>query len=383
MQLSPDFNRKVYCILGLPFDAVDITGAVERVRVAVKLSRPCFFSTPNLSFAAAVQSDGALRDSVIRSDMSVPDGMPLIWAGRLMGLPMRGRVAGSSMFDRLWKQSVAGSPPIKVFFFGGADGVAARASDAINAKPQGVHCVGFESPGFGSVQAMSGEDRIARINESGAEFIIVSIGVAKGQAWIELNRERLCAPVISYLGAVVNFVAGAVRRAPKWVQHTGLEWLWRIKEEPALWRRYARDGAVYARLLMTRVIPYRWNALIQAPSANDVESAQADFVEGPRGGRLRLTGAWVDGNLDRLRPVLAAAAKHEGRLDIEISGVEYADSAAIALLAMLWAHRQAVRWPCEVSAVQPRFRRMLKYCCADYLLDPAPHAAIRTVVPEK
>src|SRR5258705_3122599 len=118
----------------MPFDELDTAGAVDRVRESVQFDRSCFFSTPNLSFVAAAQTNAALRDSVARSDMSVPDGIPLIWAARLMGVPMLGRVAGSSMFERLWHRRVDNAErPIKVFFFGGAEGVAELASLAINA----------------------------------------------------------------------------------------------------------------------------------------------------------------------------------------------------------------------------------------------------------
>lgn len=382
--MKPDFQRKVHCVLGLPFDLLDEAGAVERVRESARSGTPCFFSTPNLSFATAVQRDAALRDSVIRSDMSVPDGIPLIWAAKLMGVPTRGRVAGSSTFERLWREPRAGEQPLKVFFFGGADGVAARASEAINAQVKGVRCVGFESPGFGSVEAMSGEDRIQRINASGADFIIVSIGVAKGQAWIERNRDRLSAPVISYLGAVVNFVAGAVQRAPRWVQRLGLEWLWRIKEEPALWRRYAQDGLAYFGLLLTRVIPYRWNAWRRRPDSQRLRDAAVELApEGQGGSRLRLTGSWAGDNVDRLRPWLDQAAQVQGPLHIDLSGCDYADSAAIALLGMLWTHRRTLAWPCNVSEVQPGLLRMLHCCCADYLLNHASPAAAPSLAPQK
>jgi N-acetylglucosaminyldiphosphoundecaprenol N-acetyl-beta-D-mannosaminyltransferase len=381
--LKPDFHRKVHCVLGLPFDLLDEEEAIERVRESAQSGRPCFFSTPNLSFATAVQRDAALRDSVIRSDMSVPDGMPLIWAARLMGVPTKGRVAGSSMFERLWHRPKPGARPLKVFFFGGADGVAARASEAINGDLKGVQCVGFESPGFGSVEAMSGDELIGRINASGADFIVVSIGVAKGQAWIERNRERLSAPVISYLGAVVNFVAGNVQRAPRAFQRLGLEWLWRIKEEPALWRRYANDGRTYLGLLAGSVIPYRWNALWHTPAQSQLASASAKLVQ--EGGRwsLRLAGCWDARNADKLRPLLGEAAEVQGLLHIDLSECRWADSEVIALISLLWAFRQTLPWDCSVHAVQPRLLRMMRCCRADYLLNPVPHAAAHTLVLEK
>ena len=114
-------------------------------------------------------------------------------------------------------------------------------------------CVGFESPGYGDVESMSSPETIQRINAARADFVVVSLGAQKGQAWIVRNRERLSAPVVSHLGAVVNFVAGEVLRAPRWMQRGGMEWAWRILQEPALARRYAKDGFVLFGLVVREV----------------------------------------------------------------------------------------------------------------------------------
>ena len=367
--MIPDFSRDVYCVLGLPFDALDMAAATQRIRAAVHLNRRCFFSTPNLSFVTAALTNPALRDSVVRSDMSIADGMPLLWAARLMGVPLPERVAGSSLFEKLWH---AHGAPIKVFFFGGAEGVAQAASQRLNAEGAGLRCVGFDSPGFGTVAQMSSEDRIGRINATGAEFIVVSIGVAKGQAWIEHNRERLHAPVLAYLGAVVNFVAGKVSRAPAWMQHAGLEWLWRIREEPALWRRYASDGATFARLLATRVIPCAWNARRNAPGAPDMAAAAIEHLDAAGAAELHLRGAWTAANLDPLRHAFAAAAARPGALRLDVSQVTHIDSAAVALLCLLWAHFARGAHVLHVSEVAPNVERVIRYCCAEYVLGGGP-----------
>ena len=363
--MNPDFGRDVHCVLGLPFDALDMEGALARVRSAVRERRACFFSTPNLSFVTATRTNAALRDSVIRSDMSIPDGMPLLWAARLMGVPMPERVAGSSLFTRLWQGP---APGLKVFLFGGDEGVAAAAAAKLNSGGAGLRCVGFDSPGFGSMQEMSSDERIDRINASGAEFIVVSIGVAKGQAWIEHNRERLRAPVLAYLGAVVNFVAGKVQRAPGWMQHAGLEWLWRIREEPTLWRRYAADGATFARLLLTRVIPYGWHTRRDVPSAAALAQATVHFAPDALPATLELRGAWARQNLAPLRQALKQAGSHAGPLRLDLQEVTHLDSSAVALLCLLWAGCAQCGTPLTVAAGH-RAERVLRYCCADYLLN--------------
>src|SRR5882724_23797 len=150
-----DFRRPVHCILGLPFDAVNTSEVMHRIWTASDSSR-CFLSTPNLNFLIASQKNAAFRDSILRSDLSIADGMPLVWIASLLGIPIRERVAGSDVFEAL---SNGAGAQIKVYFFGGADGVAKQASDRLNALAQSnLRCVGYASPGFGSIEQMSDPD---------------------------------------------------------------------------------------------------------------------------------------------------------------------------------------------------------------------------------
>jgi N-acetylglucosaminyldiphosphoundecaprenol N-acetyl-beta-D-mannosaminyltransferase len=224
---APDFYRDVYCILGLPFDAVSLDEAVDKVRVAAESKKRLFLSTPNLNFLITSQTDAAFRNSVIHSDLSVADGMPIVWLAQLLGVPIRERVAGASVFQALMLPARTATGPdektstVRVFFFGGPTGVAQAAHEKINRLAQldglqgcGVTSVGYASPGFGTVEDMSTPAIIQQINASQADFLVVALGAAKGQAWIEHNRAALTVPVLSHLGAVVNFVAGKIERAP-------------------------------------------------------------------------------------------------------------------------------------------------------------------------
>ena len=96
-----DFDRNVYCLVGLPFDAISLPEAVHQVREAAMLSVPCFISTPNLNFLIASQDDPEFRESVCQSDLSLADDMPLVWMAKLLGLPVCERVAGSDLFATL------------------------------------------------------------------------------------------------------------------------------------------------------------------------------------------------------------------------------------------------------------------------------------------
>ena len=188
--------------------------------------------------------------------------MPIVWIARLIGVPIKQRVSGSDIFEAL-KLSDRCEHRLKVFLFGGAEGVAAEAARTLNAVPFGLSCVGALYPGLGSVDEMSQDRMIDKVNASDADFLAVSLGARKGQLWLHRNHRRLTIPVRVHLGAAINFQAGTVKRAPRWLRSCGLEWLWRIKEEPHLWRRYAHDGWALSGLIFTRVLPLalanRWS----------------------------------------------------------------------------------------------------------------------------
>ena len=257
-----DLARNVYCVLGLPIDALDMPMILRRIDAAAARRSPFLISTPNLNFLVNSRSDAEFRESVLDSDLCPADGMPVVWIARLIGAPIRQRVSGSDIFEALKAPDRLGRR-LKVFLFGGAPGVAAAAARTLNAVPSGLSCVGTFDPGFGSVDEMSREHIIDKVNASEADFLAASLGARKGQLWLHRNRRRLAVPIRAHLGAVINFQAGTVTRAPTWLRACGLEWLWRIKEEPHLWRRYAHDGWVLLGLIFTRVVPLavsnRWS----------------------------------------------------------------------------------------------------------------------------
>lgn len=362
----PDFRRHVHCLLGVPIDMVDATSALARIRAAAARRSPCFVSTPNLNFLIACTDDAAFRDAVIQSDLSVADGMPLVWIARLLGMPIHERVAGATLFETLRADAAR---PLSVYFFGGPAGAAEAACRRLNEEKRGLRCAGFHYPGMGDVEAMSTAPVIAAINASGADFLVVALGARKGQAWIVHNLGRLRVPVVSHLGAVVNFVAGSVGRAPAWVQKAGLEWLWRIKEEPKLWRRYASDGLALLGLLTTRVLPHvvhlrrqRRRLANRLPSDMDRSCHEGVLM-------LRLHGSWGNEQLDPLRREFTAAAATDSEVWMDLGKVSHIDSAFVGLVLLLFGWQTRMGMRPNFVAVSPAARRVFRYCCAEFVLD--------------
>lgn len=366
MNTQPDFNREVHCLLGLPFDAVDMQHVLQRIRKAASERSSCFISTPNLNFLIAAQSDSAFRDSVINSDLSIADGMPIVWLAKLLGMPIRERLAGSDMFESL---RTAEPPRLSVFFFGGLEGVAEKACNMLNDGSSGLRCAGFKYPGFVSVAEMGCEENIEQINSSHADFLVVSLGAKKGQAWIEQNLPRISVPVVSHLGAVVNFVAGELDRAPVWIRRSGLEWLWRIKEEPALWRRYSSDGWMFARLMLDRILPYAWFEFWNRPKSSELEASVAERIEEDGRIIIRLRGAWGRGNLGSLRECLAGSAQSGKDVLIDLEQVNYVDSAFIGLLLLVYGAQKRQSKHLVIANATRNVCKIFNYCCAEYLFD--------------
>jgi len=352
-----DFNRNVYALLGLVFDAVSEEQAVERLEAARAGGARCFLSTPNLNFLVASQHDQKFRDSVSRSDLSVADGMPLVWMSRLLGLPLTERVSGSGLFETLRSQA---QMPWKIFFFGGDKGVGQDACLSVGETPA-MRAVGWLSPGFGGLESMSREDLLECINQSQADFLVVSLGAAKGQEWISQNMHRLNTPVISHLGAVVNFAAGTVKRAPRWIQRIGFEWLWRIKEEPHLWRRYAGDGAVLVRLLLMNVLPLAMLQRVYQPTAQALKQAQVRDLTQAQGhaAGVQLQGPWHADNLTRIRQAFANLYSCESDVTLDMSTCTSVDSAFCGLLILLDTGLRDSGRSLRLIGVQPRVARLM------------------------
>jgi N-acetylglucosaminyldiphosphoundecaprenol N-acetyl-beta-D-mannosaminyltransferase len=367
-----DLGRDVHALLGLVFDRIDLDGAVRHIQHCVATRRPCFLSTPNVNFVAAAAHERVFRGSVLRSDLSVADGFPIVLAARWMGLAFPGRVAGADLFERLQAAGrSAQRPPIKLFLFGGPPGVGAHAAVQINAQAQGFECVGHDEGGFGDIEAMSADITIDRINASGAEFVLVALGAKKGQAWIERNRARLHAPVISHLGAVINFAAQSIERAPLWMQRLGLEWVWRIVQEPQLWRRYWSDGQMLVGTVLTRLLPWsarRW--LQRLPSG--ANQAPRYHIETARTGQavIKLTGDWrLDAEQRSLRLTLADLLRAGSSVEFDLSAAPALDSTLLGLMSLIDAWQVSPRAVRAATVTHRALLADLRAYGAQHLLD--------------
>jgi N-acetylglucosaminyldiphosphoundecaprenol N-acetyl-beta-D-mannosaminyltransferase len=366
-----DLSREVYCVLGIPMDVVDMATVREKVEAAAGRRRPFLISTANLNFLIRSQSEPEFRDSLLLSDLCTADGIAVVWLARLLGIPIKHRIAGADFLEA-FRTGDEGSPPLKVYLFGGAEGVAEAAADAINARSSRVRCVGWHYPGFGSAADMSAPDTLAEINASGADVLLASLGAEKGQSWLIRNHDDLRVPVRAHVGAAINYEAGVLKRAPVAFQKSGLEWLWRIKEEPHLWRRYWSDGLVLSSLIVKRVLPLvisRWRARLTAKfRARDLKLTEL------REGRtivLKLAGPATSRHVGQIAVVFRRAMDARLRIVLDLTSVVEIDPQFLGLVLVL--RKMALRKGQEfvVEGVSPRLRRLLRLHAVELCGSPA------------
>jgi N-acetylglucosaminyldiphosphoundecaprenol N-acetyl-beta-D-mannosaminyltransferase len=369
---SDDLSRDVYSVFGLPIDVLDMPEVLRRIDAAATSRIPFFVSTPNLHFLVQSRGDLEFQESLLDSDLCPPDGMPIVWIARLIGAPVKQRVSGSDIFDALKTQTRAGRP-LRVFLFGGEKGVAEAAAKALNIAPAGLSCVGTLNPGFGTVEDMSRADVLAQVNACDADFLVASLGAKKGQLWLHRNHKRLITPVRAHLGAVLNFAAGTVKRAPSWIQACSLEWLWRIKEEPHLWRRYAGDGSVLLLFIFARVIPLAIvNWFQRLKSSHNPKELAISIKQHHNCTTISFSG---DANRRSIGKAIACfqetLTKGTTAVLVDLAGARAIDARFLGLLLMLrkCLNEQSVNL--AFVGISPATRRLFRLNQVDFLFDSA------------
>ena len=363
-----DLSREVYCILGMPIDAIEMPAVVHSIEAAAANAAPFVISTPNLNFLVNSQTDAEFRESLLLSDLCPADGMPIVWIARLIGTPIKSRVAGSDIFEALRLPRNSGQP-LKIFIFGATEPVAAAAAQRLNCGPVGLRCVGWICPGFGNVDELSQDRFFDQMNSSNADLLIAALGAKKGQLWLQRNHRRLRIPIRAHLGAVINFQAGTVKRAPHLMQKFGLEWLWRIKEEPNLWRRYWHDGGVLLRLLLTGVLPLavgaRWLRLRAARGRHDfvIVTAQNELMV-----TLRLSGYATASQVPKAIACFRDALASRKQVVVDFSETRAADARFFGLLLMLRKQLKGRGAAPQFVGISPRLQRQFRLNGLGYLL---------------
>ena len=232
--------RAPIAILGVPFDNVTTADTLDLISKMVASRQPHYLVTANVDFVVQALGDLELRRILFDAHLVVADGMPLVWASRWLGNPLPERVTGSGMTPLLLAQAAARG--WRVFFLGGSEQSVARAAANTRAKHPNLQLVGAYSPPFKPLIEMEHEDILRRLREARPDLLLVAFGCPKQEKWLNMNFRAAGVPVAIGVGATIDFLAGTMKRAPAWMQKTGLEWIFRLLQEPRrLFRRYFTD----------------------------------------------------------------------------------------------------------------------------------------------
>jgi exopolysaccharide biosynthesis WecB/TagA/CpsF family protein len=248
-------THRIASVLGVPVDDVTMDEAVDRIAEMVEHGRATGrvhqIATVNVDFICNAVHDDRLMRILGRTDLSIADGMPLVWGSRWLGAPLRERVAGADLVPALVERAAASG--YRVYFFGAAPTVAESAAAVLREQFPGVEIVADAGPMFADPADMD-PAALVPIKAARPDICCIALGNPKQELWIDRFRADVGAPVMIGVGGTLDFVSGAKRRAPGWAQRFGLEWVHRAVTEPRrLIRRYARDLIVFAPRLARQV----------------------------------------------------------------------------------------------------------------------------------
>jgi N-acetylglucosaminyldiphosphoundecaprenol N-acetyl-beta-D-mannosaminyltransferase len=230
----------------VPFDPVTHADALGAIGALVSSGRGGFVVTPNVDHIVLAHRDAELRDAYRRARLSLADGQPVTWMARWLGSPLPERVSGADLIGPLMHQ--AALRKWNVFLFGASERVSAEAERRLVARHPSLRIVGRDTSSWSPADAepAGGVDVVRRIRASGAHLVVVALGCPKQELWMARHEHAIAPAVALGLGGSLDFVAGAVPRAPRWMCRVGLEWLYRLAQEPRrlAYRYLVRDPQV-------------------------------------------------------------------------------------------------------------------------------------------
>ncbi len=226
-------------ILGVGVSAINMGDALKAIDSWIARREPHYVCVTPAHGIMECQADPSLRRLFNSSGLTTPDGMGVVWLLRLMGHRRVGRVYGPDLLLAVCGQSVQRG--YRHFFYGGAPGVAEALSARLQERFPGLQVAGHYAPPFRELTPEEEAEAVAAIGAAAADIVWVGISTPKQERWMSGHVGRVSAPVLIGVGAAFDFVSGRKRQAPRWVQRSGFEWLFRLLSEPRrLWPRYSQ-----------------------------------------------------------------------------------------------------------------------------------------------
>ncbi len=232
-------------MFGVSVAGMTLLEAAETLSEAARERKTRVVFTLNTQHIVIMNNNEAFRRAYQYADWIVPDGMPVVWFGRLLGAALPERVPGSDLLPELCR--LAEKKALRVYFLGGTAEVTPMAILNLKKMFPALQVAGVATPWIDLEEAEERfDDLIESINASRPDIVFVGLGAPKQEIWTDRNRHRLETGLVCMVGGSFDFLAGTTVRAPRWMQREGLEWLWRLLSEPRrLWRRYLIGNALF------------------------------------------------------------------------------------------------------------------------------------------
>lgn len=222
-------------------DNLTMQEALKEIDKLIKERKCAYVVTPNVDHIVQLETNKELQAVYANASLILTDGKPLLWIAKWYGTPIKEKISGSDLFPLLCK--MAAEKKYTMYFLGAAEGVAAKAADNLMKRYKGLQVVGTYSPPYGFENDQIEMNKIkTMIRNANPHILIVGLGCPKQEKFIYYNRKELGVPISLGLGASFDFEAGNIKRAPKWMADHGLEWLFRIMQDPKrMAKRYLFD----------------------------------------------------------------------------------------------------------------------------------------------
>jgi len=248
-------------VLGCPITKQRLEDFVTQAEHFIRSRRPHYIAVVNAAKLVKMRSDKELEQSVLSADLIGADGVPLVWASRLLGNPLPGRVNGTDLMYKLLER--ANEKGYRIFLFGAKEEVLQKVLQKIRTEYPGVQIAGSHDGYFTDAEEPS---IVRKIRKSQADILFIAFGTPKKEVWVKRYLSAMDVPVVHGVGGSFDVLAGVVPRAPLWMQRNGLEWLFRLLQEPRrMWRRYLVTNTLFLVLFLREW--FRYQLEIIRPSA--------------------------------------------------------------------------------------------------------------------
>jgi N-acetylglucosaminyldiphosphoundecaprenol N-acetyl-beta-D-mannosaminyltransferase len=238
------------CVLDCPLDNLTSEEALARIEKFIQEGTPHQHMAINVSKIVMFHRDPELRAIVLESDLICADGQPLVWLSRLAGTPLKTRLTGIDLMEALLAR--AARKRYRVYLLGGRPEVLSAAVEECRRRYPDLNIAGFSD---GYWQPEDEAAVVAAIRQASPDLLLVALGSPQKELFIHRHRAALGVPFAMGVGGSFDVLAGLTRRAPRWMRRVGLEWSWRIVQEPGrMWKRYARDGIWFGYLIVKRLL---------------------------------------------------------------------------------------------------------------------------------